>query len=80
MSIPNKYVLARPIEEWHEDIGDCLWWRFPIEEPPYCGSPLDHDWAEYGYDNYYTHFTEIVIPVLKESEETEFDLGSIHRP
>ncbi len=31
----------RPLSEWHEDIGDVLWWRFPIEEPPYVGSPLD---------------------------------------
>lgn len=32
---------ARPLAEWHEDIGDVLWWRFPIEEPPYCGTPND---------------------------------------
>lgn len=33
--------VARPLSEWHEEIGDVLWWRFPIEEPPYCGSPRD---------------------------------------
>ena len=49
--------IARPISEWHEDIGDCLWWRFPIEEPPYVGSPLDEDWPEY-----HTHFTRIECP------------------
>lgn len=32
---------ARPLEEWHEDIGSVLWWKFPINEPPYVGSPLD---------------------------------------
>lgn len=31
----------RPISEWHEDIGPVLWWKFPIEEPPYVGTPLD---------------------------------------
>ena len=31
----------RPLEEWHEGIGDVLWWRFPVSEPPYVGSPLD---------------------------------------
>lgn len=31
----------RPLAEWHEDIGPVLWWRFPLEEPPYVGSPLD---------------------------------------
>ena len=45
---------ARPLNEWHEDYGDCLWWKFPIEEPPYCGSPLCEDWPEY-----HTHWTPL---------------------
>ena len=32
---------ARPLSEWHEDIGPAMWWRFPIDEPPYVGTPLD---------------------------------------
>ena len=32
---------ARPIDEYHEDMGTVLWWKFPIEEPPYVGSPND---------------------------------------
>lgn len=32
---------ARPLSEWSEDVGDVLWWKFPIEEPPYVGGPLD---------------------------------------
>lgn len=31
----------RPLSEWHEEIGDVLWWKFPITEAPYVGSPLD---------------------------------------
>lgn len=31
---------ARPLEEWHEDMGDMLWWKFPIDEAPYVGSPI----------------------------------------
>jgi hypothetical protein len=31
---------ARPLDEWHDDMGDVLWWKFPVTEPPYCGSPL----------------------------------------
>ncbi len=46
-----------PVSEWHEDIGDALWWRFPIEEPPYVGSPLDTDWP-----GYHTHFTLLPVP------------------
>jgi hypothetical protein len=53
---------ARPIDEWHEDYGDVLWWTFPIEEAPYCGNPLDSAWP-----GYHTHWTPIVVPE-KEAE------------
>lgn len=36
-----KFGLARPIAEYHEDMGPVLWWKFPIEEAPYVGSPND---------------------------------------
>lgn len=48
----------RPIEEWGEDYGDCLWWSFPIVEPPYCGNPLDSD-----FPDYVTHFTRLILPI-----------------
>lgn len=48
---------ARPLDEWHEDVGNVLWWRFPINEPPYVGSPLDSDWP-----GYHTHWTPIICP------------------
>ena len=54
---------ARPLEEWHEDYGDVLWWKFPIEEPPYVGSPLDENWTAY-----HTHWTPIVIPQPPKGE------------
>jgi hypothetical protein len=37
----EDFTTPRPLSEWHEDMGDVLWWKFPIVEPPYCGSPLD---------------------------------------
>jgi hypothetical protein len=33
--------IARPLSEWNEDVGDVLWWAFPVEEAPYVGTPLD---------------------------------------
>ncbi len=54
----ERLFTPRPIEEWHEDMGMCLWYEFPICEPPYVGSPLDTDWPEY-----HTHFTPL-IPIL----------------
>lgn len=44
-------IVARPIDEYHEDMGPVLWCFFPIQEAPYCGSPLDEDFPEY-----LTHF------------------------
>lgn len=32
---------ARPIEDWAEEDGPVLWWKFPVTEPPYVGTPLD---------------------------------------
>ena len=59
---PTK-VIAQLAEKWHEDIGPVLWWDFPVEEPPYCGTPLDDDFPKYK-----THFTELRIPDEVEEE------------
>jgi hypothetical protein len=48
---------AQPRSEWSEDIGPVLWWSFPIDEPPYCGTPLDSDWPDY-----HTHWTYAISP------------------
>lgn len=53
----GRPTAPHPIDEWHEDNGAVLWWAFPIEEPPYCGTPLDSDWP-----NYHTHWTPIIVP------------------
>lgn len=58
------FNMLMPIKDWGEDYGDCLWWRFPVEEPPYCGNPLDSEWQDNNYDDYYTHFTRLAIPQL----------------
>ncbi|OZQ97351.1 hypothetical protein [Paenibacillus sp. VTT E-133291] len=57
---------ARTLDDWHEDIGTVLWWTFPIEEPPYCGTPLDAD-----YPDYLTHWTPIVEPAAPAPKEGE---------
>ena len=46
--------VAIPGEQWHEDDGPVLWWRFPIVEPPYSGTPNDCDWP-----GSHTHFTRL---------------------
>lgn len=55
----------RPLAEWHEDYGPVLWWTFPVNEPPYAGTPLDSDWPGYPAGEraaYLTHWTEIPEP------------------
>ena len=54
---------VRPLEEWWEAYGDVLWWKFPIEEPPYVGSPLDENWP-----GYHTHWTPIPLPQPPKGE------------
>jgi hypothetical protein len=64
---------AKPLSEWHEDIGHVLWWKFPIDEPPYVGTPYDDGYpvevaggvgVEYlgGWPGYHTHWTPIEPP------------------
>ena len=48
---------ARPLDEWDEWNGNVLWWKFPIDEPPYVGTPLDTDWPKY-----HTHWTPLGVP------------------
>lgn len=64
----EDFNTLRPIEEWNEDYGTCLFWRIPIQEPPYCGSPLDSTW-ECDYDNYYTHFTRLMEPIGTDTKK-----------
>lgn len=64
---------ARPLEEWNEDTGDVLWWKFPVTEAPYVGSPVClgqtveiHAYTGVvargmvgGWPGYHTHFTPL---------------------
>lgn len=58
----------RPLEEWHEDYGDVLWWELHVAEPPYCGNPLCSDWP-----GYHTHRTPIVTPNFGQEGEGDQD-------
>ena len=60
---PVVVPVAIPGEQWHEDDGACLWWRFPIVEPPWAGDPRGDDWP-----GCHTHFTRIVCPLPQAGE------------
>ena len=64
----NRFI---PANEWHDDDGDVLWYRLPVAEPPYVGSPLDTDWHDEPFAillngetkaEYFTHFQYIHTP------------------
>lgn len=55
--MPTPSQQARPLDEWDEWNGNVLWWKFPIDEPPYVGTPLDTDWPKY-----HTHWTPLGVP------------------
>ncbi|MEN1942691.1 hypothetical protein WCE55_02365 [Luteimonas sp. MJ293] len=51
---------ARPLDDWHEDDGPVVWWKLPVDEPAWIGTPLDSDWPEY-----HTHWTpHPAVPAL----------------
>lgn len=49
---PRPDVTALPLDDWHEDDGPVVWWKFPVEEPSWIGTPLDTNWP-----GYHTHWT-----------------------
>ncbi len=51
-------ILAKPRDEWGEEDGPVLWWKFPVREAPYCGMELDDD-----FPDYVTHWTTLSVPV-----------------
>lgn len=42
----------RTLDEYHEDDGPVVWWRFPVIEPSYIGTPGDDSWP-----SDHTHWT-----------------------
>jgi hypothetical protein len=58
---------ARPLDEWHEDDGPVVWWKFPVDDPAWIGTPLDSDWP-----GYHTHWTpHPAAPALATQHQEE---------
>jgi hypothetical protein len=55
-------LVARPLDEWDEDMGDVLWFMFPIEKAPWVGTPLDLKWP-----GHHTHWTP--LPPMPEGPD-----------
>lgn len=50
---------VRRLDQWDDEHGNVLWWRLPVDEPPYVGTPLDSDWP-----GYHTHWTPCPEPTV----------------
>lgn len=56
-----RLYTPQPRRLWTEQHGPVLWWRDPVNEPPYCGTPLDDDFPEH-----VTHWTPVPEPFNKD--------------
>ena len=70
-------VMLRPVDDWHEDIGDVMWFRYPIEEPPMVTSPISSDWPG---DDYFSGWiplprAELIRPAATQAKEIADDQG-----
>lgn len=43
----EEALTLREKEDYHDDDGDVVWYKYPIEECPYVGTPLDDNFPEY---------------------------------
>jgi CDGSH-type Zn-finger protein len=48
-----KPIPPRRLDEWNEEDGAVVWWKFPVCEPAWIGHPNCDDWP----DDFYTHWT-----------------------
>lgn len=62
-------VVARPLSEWHESDGFVVWWKFPVNEPSYIGSPNDSDWP--GYHTHWTPHPAVPCPATTKPAQPE---------
>lgn len=55
----ESVCLVQPLENWAEADGPVLWWRLPVSEEPYVGTPLDTAWP-----GGHTHWTVLPVPSI----------------
>jgi hypothetical protein len=51
----EAFQVPLPLADWHAGIGPAIWWRFPVTDKPWIGTPACPDWP-----GHHTHWT--VLP------------------
>lgn len=61
-------------DDYHEDIGNVVWWTLPICEPPYVGTELDTDFPDYA-----THWSRLPATLTLDGQTINLtDNGDDH--
>jgi hypothetical protein len=60
--------VVHPLEDWHDDDGDVLWWRLPVCEPPMVSSPISSDWLLETVDGGCVAVTDVGDGAIDKSE------------
>jgi hypothetical protein len=55
----DEMTVVRPQSAWALSDGPVLWWKLPVSEPPYLGTPRDDGWP-----GDHTHWTPLPTPSL----------------
>ena len=55
----DEMTIVRPQAAWLGSDGPVLWWKLPVTEPPYLGTPRDDGWP-----GDHTHWTPLPTPSL----------------
>lgn len=64
----------KPLTKWHEDMSDCLFWSLPVHEPPYVGSMLDTCFDTVNEAANFTHFTQLITPIITKEDQSEYEI------
>jgi metal-dependent amidase/aminoacylase/carboxypeptidase family protein len=55
----DEMTVVRPLAAWGSSDGSVLWWKLPVTETPYLGTPRDEGWP-----GDHTHWTPLPTPSL----------------
>jgi hypothetical protein len=55
----DEMTVVRPQAAWAASHGPVLWWKLPVTEAPYLGTPRDAGWP-----GDHTHWTPLPTPSL----------------
>ena len=65
----HRATLAKPLNDYSEELGPVVWWKFPVTEPAWIGTPDDSDWP--GYHTHFTPHPEVHYFLAEEADDEQ---------